>query len=265
MVDGLQLIVLALVQGVTEFLPVSSSAHLILIPQLTGWTDQGTALDVATHVGALLAVLVYFRRDAARMLKEALGQGGERARENERLLSNVIVATVPVVLAGLLLKDLVEGDLRSGVVIAWMTIAFGILLYLADRTRGRRSLGEMDLRDAALIGLAQAVALVPGVSRAGVTMTAARFLGYSRAEAARFSLLLSIPAILAASALVGYEIQSSGERLLRRDAWLAAGFAFLAALSAISLMMKWLRRASFTPFVVYRLLLGLGLLFSLHV
>jgi undecaprenyl-diphosphatase len=262
--DLLQLIVLALVQGITEFLPVSSSAHLILIPELTGWTDQGTAVDVATHLGALLAVIIYFRRDAAQMLQEALGPGGERTRENEGLLLKVIVATVPVVLAGLMLRDLVAGDLRSGVVIAWMTIAFGILLYLADRTQGTRSLGEMNLRDAALIGFAQAMALVPGVSRAGVTMTAARFMGYSRAEAARFSLLLSIPAILAASALVGYELQSNGERLLQRDAWIAAGFAFLAALAAISLMMKCLRRASFTPFVVYRLLLGLGLLIWLQ-
>jgi undecaprenyl-diphosphatase len=261
--DLLQIIVLALVQGITEFLPVSSSAHLVLVPVLSGWNDQGIAVDVAAHLGTLLAVVAYFRHDAAGMLREALGRCGTGTRDGGLLLK-VIVGTLPVILAGALLKDLVAGGLRDGLVIAWMTIAFGILLYVADRSRGTRALGEMDLRDAALIGLAQAMALVPGVSRAGVTMTAARFLGYSRAEAARFSLLLSIPTILAASALVGYELQASGERLLHRDLWLAAGLAFLAALAAISLMMKWLRRASFTSFVVYRLLLGFALLIWLH-
>lgn len=256
--DLFQLVVLALVQGVTEFLPISSSAHLILIPQLTGWSDQGTALDVAVHFGALLAVIVYFRHDAARMAGEALGRAGDG------LLLKVAVATVPVVLAGLMLREMVEGILRSGSVIAWATIGFGVLLYVADRSPARHGLVGMPLRNAALIGCAQALALVPGVSRAGITMTVARFLGYSREEAARFALLLSIPAIVAASTLIGWELYSSGERLLQREALVAAGFAFAAALAAISLMMNWLRRASFTPFVVYRLLLGAGLLVWLH-
>ena len=258
--DSLQLLALALVQGITEFLPVSSSAHLILAPELLGWPDQGMAVDVAMHLGTLLAVVVYFRREAASMLKEALGQAGERPQRKDGLLVKVAVATVPVVLAGLLLKDVVEGQLRTGMVIAWTTIAFGVLLYVADRSGSVRTLDAMDLRDAALIGVAQALALVPGVSRAGVTMTAARFLGYSRADAARFSLLLSTPTILAACALIGYQLRGSGGLLLQPDVWLAAAFAFIAALSAIGLMMKWLHRASFTPFVVYRVLLGSVLL-----
>jgi undecaprenyl-diphosphatase len=196
------------------------------------------------------------------MLGEAFGRGASHA--NGSLLLKVLVGTLPVVVAGLLARDLVEGALRSGAVIAWMTIAFGVLLYLADRRGGERTLDDLSVRDAALIGLAQAIALVPGVSRAGVTMTAARFLGYSRAEAARFSLLLSIPTILAASALIGYELHASGDLALRRDAWLAAALAFVSALLAIGAMMAWLKRASFTPFVVYRLLLGLGLLVWLY-
>jgi undecaprenyl-diphosphatase len=258
--DVLQIIVLALVQGITEFLPVSSSAHLVLIPELTGWTDQGIGLDVAVHLGSLLAVLVYFRRDAAQMVKELAGPRKASTGEGGRLLLKVAIGAVPVLIAGALLRDFIESELRSALVIAWMTVAFAILLYLADRCRSAGSIVDMRLRDALFIGLAQVLALVPGVSRAGVTMTAARFLGYSRSEAARFSLLLSVPTILGASALVGRELYASGELALQREAWLAAGFAFLAALVSISAMMRWLRRASFTPFVVYRLLLGVGLL-----
>lgn len=258
----LQLSVLAVVQGITEFLPVSSSAHLVLVPVLTGWTDQGLAVDVATHLGSLAAVLVYFRRDALQMIREALGRAAAPASRS--LLLKVVVATIPVVLAGLALKGMVETTLRDTLVIAWMTIVFGALLYLADRSRGTRTVGEMGLRDAALIGMSQALAIVPGVSRSGVTMTAARFLGYSRPEAAHFSLLMSIPTILAASALIGFELQAERGRLLDPDLWIAAALAFVAALTAISLMMQWLRRASFTPFVVYRLLLGIALLAWLY-
>jgi undecaprenyl-diphosphatase len=257
-----QLSVLAVVQGITEFLPISSSAHLILVPAITGWADQGLALDVATHLGSLVAVLVYFRRDALQMMREAAGRAVEPARRS--LLLKVAVATVPVVLAGFALKGMVETTLRDALVIAWMTIVFGVLLYLADRNRGTRTVGEMGLRDAALIGVAQALAIIPGVSRSGVTMTAARFLGYSRPEAAHFSLLMAIPTILAASALIGLELQAERGRLLDPDLWIAAALSFIAALLAIALMMEWLRRASFTPFVVYRLLLGVVLLAWLY-
>jgi undecaprenyl-diphosphatase len=257
-----QLSVLAVVQGITEFLPISSSAHLILVPAITGWADQGLALDVATHLGSLVAVLVYFRRDVLQMLREAAS--GAAVQGSRGLLLKVVVATIPVVVAGLALKGLVETALRSPLVIAWTTIAFGILLYLADRNRGARSVGEMRMGDAVLIGLAQVLALVPGVSRSGITMTAGRFLGYSRPEAAHFSLLLSIPTTFAACALIALELQAERGRLLDPDLWIAAALSFIAALLAIALMMEWLRRASFTPFVVYRVLLGAVLLAWLY-
>ena len=262
--DLLQLIVLAIVQGVTEFLPISSSAHLVLVPALTGWPDQGIALDVATHLGTLLAVLVYFRRETVQMSLEALGRSASRQREGGSLLLLVVIATLPVVVVGFALREVIAGSLRSAVLIAWMTLIFGVLLYLADRRRGERTVEDMGTRDAAIIGIAQAFALIPGVSRAGVTMTAARFLGYSRAESARFSLVLSIPTILAASTLIGYDIYASGSVAIQQEAWVAAGLAFFAALLAIDAMMKWLQKASFTPFVVYRLLLGIGLLIWLN-
>lgn len=254
----IQLLVLALVQGITEFLPISSSAHLVLVPVLGGWEDQGTQVDVATHLGTLLAVLIYFRRDGVRMAAEALRSSG--GGEGEGLLLKIAVATVPVVVAGLLLRDLVGTELRSVAVVAWTTLGFGLLLYWADRRHGERELRAMSLGDAAVVGLSQMLALIPGVSRAGITMTAARFLGYSRAESARFSLLLSVPTILAASGLIGFELYRAGMLELTFDLLSAAGLAFLAALLAISGMMSWLRSASFTPFVIYRVLLGVGLL-----
>jgi undecaprenyl-diphosphatase len=263
--DLLQLIVLAIVQGITEFLPISSSAHLVLVPSLTGWRDQGVELDVATHLGTLLAVLVYFRREAWRMSLEALGRTVSTGASQASLLPKVLIATIPVIVVGFLVRDLGAGMLRDVALIAWMTIAFGILLYVADRRHGERTIDGMSVRDATLIGLAQTLALLPGVSRAGVTITAARFLGYSRAEAARFSLLLSIPTILAAATLIGYELHATGNFAIQDEAWLAAGLAFVAALLAIGGMMSWLRQASFTPFVIYRVVLGFALLVWLHV
>lgn len=252
--DLLQLLVLALVQGITEFLPISSSAHLILVPELTGWQDQGMAVDVAVHLGTLLAVLLYFWRERRRQPAAA------GLTVDWTLLLKVAVGTVPVVIVGFLIKDYADGPLRSATVIALTTLVFGAMLYLADRTRGRRTLAELSWRDAAIIGIAQAIALIPGVSRAGVTMTTALFLGYSRIDAAKFSLLLSIPTIVGASALIGHDLYRAGELAIPRDVWLAALLAFVAALLAIRAMMAWLRRASFTPFALYRLVLGGGLL-----
>lgn len=260
--EFVQLLVLALVQGVTEFLPVSSSAHLVLVPSLTGWVDQGIAIDVATHLGTLMAVLLYFRRDSLAMVRGVLQV--RRTVDDERLLLKVAVATVPVVAVGVLVKDFVESGLRHASVVAWTTLVFGLLLYWADRRRGLRTVREMSVSHALLVGLAQVLALLPGVSRSGVTVTAALFLGYSRPEAMRFSLLLSIPTIVAASALIVFELHQAGAWLLTGDLLVAAGLAFAAALLAISGLMGWLRKASFTPFVLYRLLLGGGLLVWLY-
>lgn len=253
-----QLIVLAAVQGVTEFLPISSSAHLILIPALTGWPDQGLAVDVAMHIGTLAAVALYFRGDVAAMAVGVLDIVRRRPGGEARLTGRVIVATIPVVVAGAALHDAVATDWRSPVVITATTALFGILLWAADRGRDDAAATVADLtwRGAVLIGLAQVLALVPGTSRSGVTMTAALVLGLRRAEAARFSLLLSIPTTAAAGVLAVRDLVRAGDAALQADAAVAAALAFVCAFAAIGALMRWLRRASFLPFVVYRLLLA---------
>lgn len=268
-VSLVHLLIVALVQGVTEFLPISSSAHLILIPALTDWPDQGLIIDVAVHVGTLLAVLIYFARDVWTMVKGALLLAVGRWTPGGKLALQVVLASVPVIVAGLLLHALVLGegrDLRLLVqVIAWATLGFGILLWIADRVSMQvRKIEHLGWGDALLIGLAQALALIPGTSRSGITMTAGRFLGMERSEAARFSMLLSIPTILAAGTVAGVDLHHGGDARLTLGALVAGGLAFLTALCAIAVLMRWLRRAGFAPFVVYRILLGLGLLGLLH-
>lgn len=254
----LQLVVLAIVQGITEFLPISSSAHLILVPVFTGWVDQGFALDVAMHIGTLLAVVLYFRRDVAMLLSGAIDVARRRTTPAARLALQIAVATLPVVIAGVLLKDRIENDWRSPVLIMVTTALFGVLLWIADRRadRAEGTVAELSWRDAALIGAAQALALVPGVSRSGITMTMALLLGQRRPEAARFSLLLSIPTTAAAGLLGAMDLVGTQDEALRTDALIAGGLAFVSALAAIAGLMAWLRRASFTLFVIYRLLLA---------
>lgn len=262
----LHLLVIAAVQGITEFLPISSSAHLILVPKLTGWTDQGVLIDIAVHVGTLGAVLLYFHRDVLRLARGFGHTAVGRATPERRLFWLLILATIPVMAAGLAIDRLgLTSDLRSAGLIAGTTIGFGILLYVVDRTCLTVSQCEhVGVRGALFIGLAQVLALIPGTSRSGITMTAARYLGLERTEAARFSMLLSIPTIVAAGALAGIELWQTGDVAIQGDAILAAGLAFISALAALALMMSWLRRASFTPFVIYRLLLGGYLLYWLY-
>jgi undecaprenyl-diphosphatase len=261
--DWLNLVILAVVQGITEFLPISSSAHLILVPKLMDWQDQGLAIDVAMHVGTLLAVMAYFHAEVWRMARGGLNLVAGRPDGDSRLLLQLALATLPVVVAGLLLESTIATSFRDPVLIATTTIVFGILLYVADRRgdKAERALAGMTYRDALLIGLLQALALIPGVSRSGITMTAGLFLAFSRTEAARFSLLLSIPTTMAAGVLGGIELVRGGNAALQSDALYAALLAFVAALFAIWAMMAWLKRATFTPFVVYRLVLGGFLLF----
>ena len=258
----LQLVVIALVQGVTEFLPVSSSGHLRLLALFGGWPDRGLAIDVAVHVGTLLAVVVYLRRECAAMAAGLLRLRAGLADPGVRLLAHLGLATVPVVAAGgLAVLWFGSGWRNSLPLIAWATLGFGVALHLADRLgAARRTLAEMGRASALAIGLAQMLALIPGASRAGVTITAARALGYGRRDAARFSMLLSIPAIAAAGALAAWELGAAADAALRAEALAAAGLAFAAALAAIAAMMGWLARATFTPFVVYRVLLGGALL-----
>ncbi|HEX6141482.1 MAG TPA: undecaprenyl-diphosphate phosphatase [Geminicoccaceae bacterium] len=262
--SDLQIAVLALVQGITEFLPISSSGHLILVPLLTGWPDQGLLIDIAVHVGSLGAVLVYFRDDLGLMLRGLANtlSGAGRDDAGARLVLLIGVATVPVLIGGATLKAVTDGDgLRTIAIIGWASLGFGILLYLVDRTAPRdRTLHAMSIPGALLIGLAQTLALIPGTSRAGITITAARALGYQRDESARFSMLMAIPTILGAGALLTLDVIELGQAEVGRDALLAAGLAFAAAFAAIVLLMRWLRHASFTPFVIYRCLLGVLIL-----
>lgn len=259
------LILIALVQGITEFLPISSSGHLILVPTLTGEADQGLVIDVAVHVGTLLAVCLYLWRDIGRMTIGTLNGLRGRRDPGFRLALQLVLATIPVVGVGYALQHYFGGMPRSAEIVAWATLGFGILLGIADRVGMTiRRIEHMRYGEALFIGLAQVLALIPGTSRSGITMTAARALGYERQEAARFSMLMGIPTILAAGTLIGLDLYESGDARLTADALIAGGLAFIAALISIALMMGWLKRASFLPFVVYRILLGGGLLIWLY-
>jgi undecaprenyl-diphosphatase len=259
------ILILAIVQGITEFLPISSSGHLILTSQVLDWPDQGLIIDIAVHVGTLFAVLLYFWRDIWLMLvgvvRLATGRGGPGAR----LALFVIGGTVPVVVAGYFGKDFIATSLRSAEVIAWATLGFGILLWIADRVgMTLRTVEHLSWGGVLFIGLMQVLALIPGTSRSGITMTAARLLGMERPEAARFSMLLSIPTILGAGALSGYDLYRAGDIALGTDALIAAVLAFFTAIVAIWALMQWLRQSSFTPFVLYRIVLAAGLLYWVY-
>ena len=264
----LQLVVLAIVQGVTEFLPVSSSGHLILTWaafEQAGHTlppaNAQLAIDVAVHVGTLGAVMAYMWREIGQILLGLWRGLRGKSDPGQKLLGLVIVATIPVIAAGFLMKEYFGGNIRSVEVTAWAFIGFGLLLFAADKmSLTVRQMDHMGFGAAAYIGLAQVLALIPGTSRAGITMTAARSLGYERRDAARFSMLLAIPAIAGAGALLGHDVYKAGDVRLGQDAILAAAIAFVTAFVAIALMMAWLKRASFTPFVIYRVLFGIFLL-----
>lgn len=253
------LLLVAVIQGITEFLPVSSSGHLILLPNLTGMTDQGQAIDVAVHVGTLAAVVIYFWRDVAvglgglpRLLRGRVDTPGAK------LALLLIVSTIPVIVAGLILKVTGLSDaMRSIAVIGWTMLVFGIVLYWADQ-KGPvdKTAEDWTMGDAIKMGLWQVLALIPGTSRSGITITGARMMGYARTDAARLSMLMSIPTIVASGLLLGVEVAGEADAGLARDAGIAALFAFGAALLALVLMMRLLRSVSFTPYVIYRVALG---------
>lgn len=253
------LLLVAVIQGITEFLPVSSSGHLILLPNLTGMTDQGQAIDVAVHVGTLAAVVIYFWRDVAvglgglpRLLRGRVDTPGAK------LALLLIVSTIPVIVAGLILKVTGLSDaMRSVAVIGWTMLVFGIVLYWADQKGPvEKTAEDWTMGDAIKMGLWQVLALIPGTSRSGITITGARMMGYARTDAARLSMLMSIPTIVASGLLLGVEVAGEADAGLARDAGIAALFAFGAALLALVLMMRLLRSVSFTPYVIYRVALG---------
>lgn len=264
--DWLQLVALALIQGFTEFLPISSSAHLILPSQILGWPDQGLAFDVAVHVGTLAAVMLAFRREVVEILRDWFGQfvgpGSLATRQTDAswLGWMVLLATLPAVIFGGLFNDLIETSLRSSLVIAITTFVFGIFLWWADVSGARtQDLTRMTIKAALIIGLAQAVALIPGTSRSGITMTAALFLGFDRQSSARFSFLLSIPLIIAAGVFKGYELAESSHVVMLNDILLGVGLSFIAALICIKLFLAALDRIGMWPFAAYRLVLGVVL------
>jgi len=263
-IDWLQVIVLALVQGLTEFLPISSSAHLVLPPLLLGWPDQGLGFDVAVHVGTLCAVVWYYRGELLRMAGawlRSLAGGG--ASVDSRLVWYLALATVPAVLVGLVAGSWIESELRNIPVIATTTLLFGLLLGVADRRAPPVAGGNaVTLGRALLIGLAQAIAPIPGVSRSGVTITAALLLGISRREAARFSFLLSIPIIAGAGLFKGWEFAHSDTPVDWAGLGVGALLSGLTAYLCIGTFLKFLDRVGLMPFVWYRIALAL-LLYAL--
>jgi undecaprenyl-diphosphatase len=255
-------LLLGVIQGVTEFLPISSSAHLILAPRAFGWRDQGLAFDIAAHLGTLLAVLVYFRRDLAEIAVAGWRRGPRDAEGKGRLAWGLLLGTLPVAVAGLLLQDLIATTARDALLVAATSIAYGSLLGWVDRVASRRrGLEGLGYRAALLIGAAQALALVPGTSRSGITITAALLLGFDRPAAARFSFLLSVPAGFLVLAKDVLDI-ARGQVPLEALPAMLVGFtaAAISGYLVIAGFLAWLRRGSLMAFAVYRVLLGLLIL-----
>lgn len=263
--SALQIVVLAIVQGLSEFLPISSSGHLVLVPSAFGWSDQGLAFDVAVHFGSLIAVCTFFRRDLAALLTGGVALLGLKSNSPEsRLALALALGTVPAAIAGLTLAGWIEANLRNPAVIVCTLSGYAVLMALADMLgRSNRKITNLTLRDAVLIGSAQALALIPGTSRSGVTITAARALGFARQDAARFSFLLSVPVILLASVYKTYGLVTGPDAV----PWTVFGFAALissiVAYLSIGFFMRFVSRIGLMPFAIYRLLLAAVVLYVL--
>lgn len=260
--DYYHLLLLGLVQGLTEFLPISSSAHLILLPEIAGWQDQGLAYDIAAHAGSLIAVLVFFHQDISRItIAWIKSLQGDPATQDAKLFWYILLATIPVSVTGVIIYDVVATTFRDPFIIACASIIFGLLLWRADVKGGRlRTEHGLRLQDALIIGVAQVLALVPGVSRSGITMTAGLMLGFDRYTSARFSFYLAIPTILLAS---GYEIYAYIEYATEI---VPQAFLFIMITSGISawfaikFFITLIERTGMLPYVVYRVLLGIFLI-----
>jgi undecaprenyl-diphosphatase len=257
----LEAFMLALIQGLTEFLPVSSSAHLILPSEILGWPDQGLAFDVAVHVGTLFAVILYFRKEVCALLTAWFSSIFKREHSAESKLAwMIVIATIPACVFGLLMKDVIELYLRSAWVIAFTTIIFGLLLWWVDK-RAKQTDDEYQAtwKSAIFIGLSQAAAIIPGTSRSGATMTAALYLGFTREAAARFSFLMSIPIILLAGGYLSLKLITGDEPIDFSNLSIGIFVSFISAYACIHVFLKLVTRMGMTPFVIYRLLLGIGL------
>ncbi len=260
--DILHIIVLALIQGITEFLPISSSGHLLLPSGLLGWPEQGLAFDVAVHIGTLIAVVAYFRQDIIDLTQAwCLSTFRQQHSDNSRIAWFVVLATIPAGLAGLLFGEFIENNLRSTIVIALTTILFGLLLGWSDRSADTKTktLTQLTVTTVLIIGVAQALALIPGTSRSGITITAALFCGLQRNEAARFSFFMSIPVIVLSGGFKTVDLlgQSSVNWM---DMALGVFFSAVSAFICIHYFLKFINNIGMMPFVIYRLLLGSFLL-----
>jgi len=263
MLTNFHLILLSVLQGITEFLPVSSSGHLILFSKFTSFPDQGLALDVAVHVGSILAVMIYFSEDLWKMFKGLLKTYFVPNFKNvdARTFWLIVIGTLPIVLVGLFLKENGMEWLRSTKIIGWTILGYGLLLFIADKFGMTiRKIEHLSALDAFIIGCAQCLALVPGTSRSGITVTMARFLSMERREAAKFSMLLSIPAIIGAATLVAFELYQQDNLQTIIEAIDGITYSFIASILAIYIVMWWLKKSTFLPFVIYRVILGTFLL-----
>ena len=256
-------VVLGVVQGLTEFLPISSSAHLRIVGEVFGWDDPGAAFTAITQIGTEIAVLLYFRRDIGRIVVAWLGSlaGRRKGDPDARMGWLIIVGSIPIVVLGLLFQDRIETTLRDLRIVAIALVTFSLILYWADRVGAKkRELEDLTVGHGVAYGLAQAMALIPGVSRSGGTITMGLFLGYTRAAAARYSFLLAIPAVLGSGVFQAYEALTgdvAGETVSWGPTIVATVIAFAVGLSVIAWLLRYLDRGSFTPFVVYRIVLGL--------
>lgn len=249
-----QALIMGIVQGLGEFLPISSSAHLVLLPWLFGWKDPGLTFDVALHMGTLLAVVIYFFRDWINILKGALGR---TPSSEKRLFWYLVIATIPGAIIGFALEDKAATVFRSPLLIGTMLIVMGIILYLADRKKQLRTTETMTISDAILIGLSQALAIIPGVSRSGSTMTVARLLSLTREDAARFSFLMSTPIIMGAGLL---SIRHLHVADINTAFIVGVISSFIVGLLSISFLLRYLKTSNFKIFVGYRFLVGLGVI-----
>ena len=263
--DIIQAIFLAIIQGLTEFLPISSSGHLILVPQLLGWEDQGLAFDVAVHIGTLAAVVFYFRHDILRLFvawtKNFAGNQSLQIKNDAKLAWGVLLGTIPAGLAGFFFNDYIEANFRSLLVIAATTVGFGLLLWWSD-AKGKRTrvLDEIKWSDVAIIGCAQALALIPGTSRSGITMTAALMLGMNRQASARFSFLLSIPVIVLAGGYKALGLLKQSEPVDWTAISIGTAASAIVAYISIRFFLNLLDKIGMAPFAIYRLILGAVLL-----
>ena len=264
MISFQNIILLSFIQGATEFLPVSSSAHIILSSNLTNNPDQGRVFDVAVHFGSLLAVMIYMWKDLFNMLVGVLSLGSKSKKEF-KLFYITLIATLPLIIFGYYIQKNNFIMLRSIELIAWCTLIFGILLFIVDRFFLKvKKIDDLTLMSGLFIGLLQILAFLPGTSRSGITITAGRFLGFERSSAAKFSLLLSIPAILGATTLEVYDLYKLNSYDLNFNILTASMVSFILSIIAISFMMRWISHSTFTPFVIYRTILGIVLLLAIY-